>query len=280
MGTSSVYGGPTNSNPKDNPLLPNDFDFGGESNPEEDNSQEDVDSQSDETVTDDNAEPNQRDEVSWKDAKTYMSKLASGTNKNTGRAISNHIKAYGGSRAASKTARAGINTVIGLGNFANKASSSSFKTVLEEYKIDYGNKSPREVLNELTNLIAPIPITKDDSIARKALIVTLEFIYEMFDKEDMDYDSIDENSINLMVPNFIENYIYERIISDLGSRIEFNSESSQDAMNTETELKEYINAKVDIAFKGIDFTKINFNDTTTKNEVESLINQCYTLMEE
>jgi len=280
MGTSSVYGGPTNSNPKDNPLLPNDFDFGGESNPEEDNPQEDVDSQSDETVTDDNDEPNKRVEVSWKDAKTYMSKLASGTNKNTGRAISNHIKAYGGSRAASKTARAGINTVIGLGNFANKASSSSFKTVLEEYKIDYENKSPREVLNELTNLIAPIPITKDDSIARKALIVTLEFIYEMFDKEDMDYDSIDENSINLMVPNFIENYIYERIISDLGSRIEFNSESSQDAMNTETELKEYINAKVDIAFKGKDFTKINFNDTTTKNEVESLINQCYTLMEE
>lgn len=280
MGTSSVYGGPKNSNPKDNPLLPNDFDFGDESNPEEDNPQEDVDSQSDENTEDNNEESKPKDEVSWKDAKTYMSKLASGTNKNTGRAISNHIKAYGGSRAASKTARAGINTVIGLGNFVSKASSSSFKSVLEEYKIDYENKSPREVLNELTNLIAPIPVTKDDSIARKALIVTLEYIYEMFDKENIDYDSIDENSINLMVPNFIENYIYERIISDLGSRIEFNSESSQDAMNTETELKEYINAKVDIAFKGKDFTKIDFNDSTTKNEVESLINQCYTLMEE
>ena len=51
-------------------------------------------------------------------------------------------------------------------------------------------------------------------------------------------------------------------------------------MDTENELKEYINAKVDIAFKGKDFTKINFNDKSTKNEVESLFNQCYTLMEE
>lgn len=282
MGTSSVYGGPTNSNPKDNPLLPNDFDFGEDSNPEkeEENPQEDVDSQSDENAQDNNEELRPRVEVGWKDAKTYMSKLASGTNKNPGRAVSNHIKAYGGSKAASKTARAGINTVIGLGNFASKAASSSFKTALEAYNIDYINKSPREVLNELTNLLAPVPITKDDSIARKALIVTLEYVYEMLDEENLDYDSIDENSINLMIPKFIENYIYERIISDLGSRIEFNSESSQDAMNIETELKEFINAKVDIAFKGKDFTKINFNDSTTKNEVESLINQCYTLMEE
>lgn len=281
MGTSSIYGGPTNNNPKDNPLLPNDFDFGKDDNPEESNPQEEDDSQGDENTEESNNEnSNQITEVNWKDAKNYMAKLASGTYKNTGRAISNHIKAYGGSKAASKTAKSAVSTVIGLGNFTNKVSSSSFKATLEEYKIDYENKSPREVLNQLTNLIAPVPITKDDSIARKALIVTLEYIYEMFDEENIDYDSIDENSINLLIPKFIENYIYERIISDLGSRIEFNSESLQDALNTESELKEYINAKVDIAFKGKDFSQINFNDTTTKNRVESLINQCYTLMEE
>lgn len=280
MGTSSIYGGPTNSNPKDNPLLPNDFDFGKDDSTDEENSQEEKEPQEDKNTDNDIEKPKPREEVSWGDAKSYMSKLASGTYKNTGRAISNHIKAYGGSKAASKTARAGVNTVISLGNFTSRASSSSFKTVLEEYKIDYENKSLREVLNELTNLIAPVPITKDDSIARKALIVTLEYIYEMLDEENINYDSIDVNTLNLMVPKFIENYIYERIINDLGSRIEYYSESSLDAMNTETELKEYINAKVDIAFKGKDFTQINFNDTTTKNEVESLINQCYTLMEE
>lgn len=280
MGTSSIYGGPKSSNPKDNPLLPNDFDFGENNDSEEDNPQDENVSQSDENTDENNdKESKPIDQVSWRDAKNYMSKLSSGTYNNIGRAISNHIKAYGGSKAASKTAKAAVNTVIGLGSFTNKVSSSDFKTVLEEYKIDYENKSPREVLNELTNLIAPIPITKDDSIARKALIVTLEYIYEMFDEENIDYNSIDENIINLMVPRFIENYIYERIINDLGSRIELNSGSPQEAINIETELKEHINAKVDIAFKGKDFTEINFNDSTTKNEVESLINQCYTLME-
>lgn len=274
MGTSSIYGGPPNNRPKDNPLLPDDFDFGNE-NPEEENPKEYED-----TGENNDEIQNPTERVSWKDAKSYMSNLASGKYKSTGRAISNHIKAYGGSKAASKTARAGISTAIDLGNFSNKASASSFKNVLEEYKIDYENKSPREVLNELTNHIAPVPITKDDSIARKALIVTLEYIYQMFDDENLDYDSIDSSTLNLMVPKFIENYIYERIINDLGSRVEENSKSPEEAMNLETELKDYINAKVEIAFKGKDFSKINFNDSATKNEVESLLNQCYTLMEE
>lgn len=273
MGTSSIYGGPTNSNPKDNPLLPDDFDFNEDTNQEEDDIQLEENPGNEE-------EEKQVTDVGWKDAKTYMSKLATGKYSNTRRAISNHIKAYGGSKAASKTARAGIKTTINLGSFANRAIASSFGTVLEEFKIDYFNKSPREVLNELINLIAPVPVTKDDSIARKALIVTLEYIYEMFDEENIDYDSIDKNSLNLMVPKYIENYIYERIINDLGSRIEYNSGSSVDAINTENDLKEYINAKVDVAFRGKDFSQINFNDATTQNQVESLINQCYTLMEE
>ncbi|WP_417876097.1 Qat anti-phage system associated protein QatB [Winogradskyella sediminis] len=286
MGTSSIYGGPPNSNPKDNPLLPNDFDFDENDKHEEDateegNNEEDDNSQNEGDTEENNTEESDPPkEVSWRDAKNYMAKLASGTYKDKRRAVSNHIKAYGGAKAASKTAKSGVGTVIGLGNFANKVNSSSFRTTLEEYNIDYKDKSPREVLNELTNLIAPVPITKDDSIARKALILTLEYIYEMLDEENMDYDSIDKNAFNLMIPKFIENYIYERIINDLGSRIELNSDTPQEAMSLETELKEYINAKVEIAFKGKDFSKINFNDATTQNKVESLINQCYTLMEE
>ena len=101
----------------------------------------------------------------------------------------------------------------------------------------------------------------------------------MFDEENLDYDSIDIDSLNLIIPKFIENYIYERIINDLGSRIESYSENSDKAMETESDLKDYINSKVEIVFKGKDFSKINFNDSSTKQEVERLFNQCYTLME-
>lgn len=259
-----MYNGPSGS-PQSNPLLPDDFDLDND-NSDNDQSQSDND--------------NNSTEVSWKDAKSYMAKLASGQYKNKGRAVSNHIKAYGGSKAASMTAKAGVNTIISLGSFANTASSSNLKNALEAYNIDYSNKTPKEVLNELTNLIAPIPITKDDSIARKALIVTLEYIYELFEKENLDYETIDPKLFNLMVPKYIENYIYERIINDLGSRIEEKSKSCQEAINLENELKEYINAKVDVAFKDKDFSKVDFNSPTIKKEVESMINQCYTIMEE
>ena len=269
MGTSSIYGGPNGGSPKDNPLLPDDFNLGDGDGPEQG-----------EEEGEDTSKPISDRDVSWKDAKTYMSKLASRTYTNTGKAVSKHVRAYGGSRAASKTAAAGISTAIGLGSFVSLANSEGIKAIFQEYKIEYQDKSPKEVLNELINVLAPVPVTKDDAVARKAVIITLEFLYELFEQENIDYDSIEVEAFNIIVPKFIENYIYERILNDLGSRIELYSENAEEALQREVELKEYINAKVDIAFKGISFEQVNFNDNSTPEEVEKLFNQCYTLMEE
>lgn len=270
MGTSSMYKGHSNSNSQGNRLLPSDFDE-NESNDNENNGDEN---------TQDNKSPNENtvsdNNVSWQTAKTSMSKIASGkSSSSVNKAISNYIKAHGGAKSASKTAKSGIRTVLSLGNFINNVSSQGFKQTLENYKIDYTDKSAKDVLSELINHLAPSPITKEDSIARKALIVTMEILYELIENENLEIDRIDHKTFNFIIPKYIECYIYERIINDLGSRIETASLNSIQARKIEQEIKDYINSKVDIAFKGKDFEKMSF----TKNEVESLYNQCYTIME-
>lgn len=268
MGTSSMYKGHSNSNSQGNPLLPSDFDE-NEDNDNENNGDEN---------TEDNKNPNENkvsdNNVSWQTAKTSMSKIASGKSS-VNKTISNYVKAYGGAKTASKTAKSGVRTVLSLGSFINNVSSQGFTQTLENYNIDYKDKSAKDVLSELINHLAPSPITKEDSIARKALVVTMEILYELIDNENLEIDKINNETFNFIIPKYIECYIYERIINDLGSRIEIASSNSYQAIKIEQEIKDYINSKVDIAFKGKNFEKMSF----TKNEVESLYNQCYTIME-
>ncbi len=268
MGTSSMYSGYSNGSSQRNPLLPNDFDENENNN----------DEQSNNDVNPDELQPQENKindkNVTWQTAKTSMSKIASGKSS-VKNAISNYVKAHGGARSASKTSKSGIATLINIGKFINNVSSEGYTETLEKYKIDYTDKSAKDVLSELINYLAPSPITKEDSIARKALIVTMEQLYELLEKENLEIDKINNETLNFIIPKYIESYLYERIINDLGSRIETTSLNSKQAIKIEKDIKEYINAKVDIAFKGKDFEKISFN----KKDVESLYNQCYTIME-
>ena len=59
MGTSSIYGGPPNSNPKDNPLLPNDFDFDENDKHEEDTTEEGNNEEDGNPQNEDNTEENE-----------------------------------------------------------------------------------------------------------------------------------------------------------------------------------------------------------------------------
>lgn len=269
MGTSSMYGGYSDGNNKRNPLLPDDFNDGSESENGAEQNQENEQINNKNNLNDNN----------WQNAKTLFGKLASGNSKNISGAVSKYVKAHGGSKSATKNAATGVKTTISLGNFLSNASTNGIKETLESINIDYKDKSLVEVLNDIINYLAPTPITKEDSIARKALIVTMEKLYELIENEDINFEfekKLDSNVLNNIIPLYVENYIYERLINDLGNNIEKNSINSSSAVKIEKELREYINSKVEIAFKAKDLS----NSAFSKKEVESLYNQCYNVMED
>lgn len=276
MGTSSMYGGYSNGGSQNNPLIPPDF---------EDNEQENTNNQ--EEPNPDNEEPEQNLEdnkigkqeeqnVEWSNAKTFMSKVASGRSNNIKGAVSKYVKAYGGAKSASKNAVGGIKTTINLGNFVRSVSEQGLKETLEAYKIDYKDKNTKEILSELINILAPSPSTKDDAVSRKALILTMEVLYELIEKENLEIEAIEKLDVNIIVPTYIEAYIYQKLINDLGSRIESNSKSAADAVALEKDIKEYIHSKIEIVFKGKEIKDYEFS---TK-EILSLYNQCYTVIED
>ena len=269
MGTSSIYTGPTG-----NPLLPEDFE-----DPSPTDSQNNENSQE---SNEDNQQHTNGIYYEWTTAKTNMSKYASGTSSNYKGAISSYIKAYGGAKNAAKSAFGGIKSTVSFGQFLINSSNQGIRETLSQYKIDYEGRAAKDILTDVINQISPLPITKEDSVARKALIRTMEMLYEKIEDENKDIstlDKIDKELLNDMIPIQIESYIYERIINDLGSRIEEHSSSPADAINKENELKEYIHSKVDTTLKNNDFSQIDFNkDVSIK--VENLYSQCYKVMED
>ena len=282
MGTSSMYGGYSNGGSQNNPLIPPDFEDNEQENNdngESENNQGDQNSEnedSEQNSEDNKVEKQEEQTVEWSNAKTFMSKVASGRSNNIKGAVSKYVKAYGGAKSASKNAVGGIKTTINLGNFVRGISEQGLKETLNAYKIDYKDKSTKEILSELVNILAPSPSTKDDAVSRKALILTMEVLYELIEQENLEIEAIEKLDVNIIIPTYIEAYIYQKLINDLGSRIESNSKSAADAVALEKDIKEYIHSKIEVVFKGKD---IKDHEFSTK-EILSLYNQCYTVMED
>lgn len=269
MGTSSMYNGMNG-----NPLLPKDF------NPDSDNP-EDKDREGDDNSKKSDS-PKTNPNKNWKDAKTSMSKYASGRSTNFKGAISQYVKAHGGSKSAARTAKSGLRTTTALGSFFRGVSSDGIREVLTKKGIDLEGKSAQDIFHDIINLIAPIPVSREDSIARKALIETMEILYDSFDEEDKDIEilnNVDGNTLNRIIPLYIEQYIYERLINDLGSRIETNSSSSSDAVKKEKEIKDYINAQIEVSLEDKDFSQFDFDNRGSLTKIKKIYTDCYNVIE-
>ncbi|MBF0577596.1 hypothetical protein [Dysgonomonas sp. GY617] len=301
MGTSSMYGGSNRS-----PLLPSDFNDGegspdnnpippNDPDPEQENNNSDGDNQpekenplekpSEKESTPQELSSQEPQYSSWRSAKNSMSKYASGkggqnAKRNT---LSNYVKSRGGSENAAKSAKSAIRTTINIGNFFDDVSKKGITQVLEEYQIPIEGRKPKEILNDVINILAPTPDLNDDSVARKALINTMSIIYEKFDNEKQDIsllDSFDSNISKMLITKYIETFIYERLIHDLGSRIERKAENSGTAAKIEKELKDYIETKVSTTLKDKPLTMINSQTKNVYVLVEGLYEQCYKVLED
>lgn len=265
------------------PLLPPDFNDGSGENQDIPNQPENNPSGSEPAPQ----EPilNNPQYSSWRAAKNSMSKYASGNGGHNGKrnAVSNYVKSYGGARNAAKSAISAIKTTINIGDFFGGVSKRGIEQVLKEHQIIIEGRRPKEILTDIVNILAPIPDLNDDSVARIALMKTMSIIYEKFEDEKQDIsllDSLDSDISKLLVSKYIETFIYERLIHDVGCRIEKKSDNSHEALRIENELREYIESKVSTTLKDEPLSSINSQAGNVHAFVEKLYNQCYKVLED
>lgn len=253
MGTSSMYGGPTDKNP----LLPDDFE--------------------DEAI-----DPKQMDEKNkmlWKSAKHNMTNYVKGKDSGSPQKVMrSYYRAGGRASKLANTSSSGINAIASLGNLLKSVQSQGLTYTLDNLKVSWRGKSVQVVLSELVNVISPEAATKEDIVARKALIDTTSEIYKIMEKNNSDIDSLDaldDSMIEILLCNFISTYIFERILSDLGHSFEKHLDNTLKAKRLEKNLKDYIKSSIDSKLGDSRLANIDYEHPDVKDIITKVFQDCY-----
>lgn len=249
MGTSNIFRG----NKDKNPLLPLDY------------------------VEQDHQESHL---VTWKTAKTVMSKyVASGGTQGTAKhVIQQAIRANGGSHKMTRSAISGVRAASAIGSFFVGIREQGISTTLQQLGIQYEGRSVVEIFSKLINIVTPAAETKEDIVAREASQAALSNVYEYVSDNNMDLSCLDHMAIELMdkaMKSFFTEYIWGSIMKDLESRIEQYMNDVSSAFEREQELKDTIEAVVDVEYdKSESLLHGNINDA-----VITLTERCLGILE-
>lgn len=273
MGTSSIYGGPTDKNP----LLPEGFE--DDYLNDEDSEKSNYDHETDEN---EGQEKEPLNGGSWQETKKAMSQYITGSSNSKGRVVSNYVRATGGSKVASNQAVSGRGSTIQLGRFLSSIVQNGIYKTLENLQINHIGKSVETLLSEIVNSISPNSNSKEDAVARNALIEVECKMYEYIVENGLkieSLDSINEAMFNEIMSSYITAYIFERMLSDLQSRFEKYADNAQTALQKEKEFREYIQISVELMLNDVRLSKLDYQDKSIDRIIRDLYTECYRVLE-
>ncbi|HHX67669.1 MAG TPA: hypothetical protein GX708_06380 [Gallicola sp.] len=272
MGTSSIFDGPVKN------LLPNDYD-----DLDEIDSPDDLDQDPTDIPDNPDEEEVQGIPYRWKDAKDAMTRYVKGSSSDRGKVMSRYVRASGGSNQLSRTSTSGKNATINLGRVIQAFRDSGVGKTLKSLQIDFVNKSAKEVLSELVNVISSDADSKEDIAARGASIEAISELYDIVLKNDGSIESlskIDENTFRKVIEVFVSEYIFIRVMGDLQSRFEQHENNPKESIKKEKELKSYITTKVELRLKEMKPENHDYHSSSIEKEINDLYKTCFRAFEE
>lgn len=259
MGTSTIYQGPV----KNNPLLPDGYING-------DNS-ENVDQVALDTP-----------EVEWKTVKTNLSKIINGTygerHENYEHVVGQYVKASGGSSRMVQSARSGVRAGRALGGFFKSISNNGVENSLRDLEIEFENKSANEVISLVVDALAPDAVTKEDIVARSAVMDAMSFVYEYIERNNMNLDCLNNMPPELSMKSmcaYMQSYIWGLMQRDLQSRFEKYVSDPVKAKVLRNDFKEIVHSTVDVEFKKLK----NNIDFSSKQVIPEIMGKCFLALE-
>lgn len=216
----------------------------------------------------------------WAVSKGALSRYAKGTGGSSLRKAANsYVRTLGGSSKATKASAKGISTGGVFVNFIGSVSRNGYAETLKQFGLaDCIGKSSEEVLAKIADRIAPIGSTNDDAIARNAVLVSLDALYEKLLNEGKDIEalgSLDEEALKNSVEEFVGTYIFKKWVYEVGLAIEKNELTEKEAINLEKEIKVFVRDEVKSSLKDKDIIKLDLNAGEGKKMIENIFELAY-----
>ena len=255
MGTSASGTGPKGKTP----LLPS-WATDSDNAPETD---EKNNQQSDDTLNETvDSKPETVPTQKLSGTKSILTRISNGGSGSSFKTFAkSYIKSSGGSRAATKSSIAGINVGRNYLGFLSGVSKEGFNETLQKYDLsDCIGKSSEEVIAKIADRIAPTGSTNDEAIARAAIMITFDRLYEKILDSGRDIeslDSINSETLSDTVVEFVSAYIFKKWVYEAGIALERNDLAESEAIKLENEMRFFIRDEVKNGFKKADISKID-----------------------
>jgi hypothetical protein len=188
--------------------------------------------------------------------------------------------ALGGAARAAASATGGVRAAGGLGEFFADVSRDGLDATLDRYGLeDLVGSEPLEVLNEIAARVAGAGDSPEEAVAREAVLDVLAEIYgdaETFD--DMEALAVDADAIRDFLARYLTDYIYKRVLHDLGDRISDNAGSPEEAARLEQQIREQIRALVALDLSTIDPLDFDWTGPTGQERMRALLADAFRMI--
>ena len=236
MGTSSSFKGKVG-----NALLPNDF------NSDDDMLDENI---GNEDYKDDDDKNTTENSINWTTAKTSMSKYISSSG-----IVRNYIKASGGSNRLISNSSNSRAAASKIGNILIRFTTQGIGKTLDDIGLSLQYCSLPEAISRLVNYVQDSAVSKNDVAIRTATANTFEKLIEL----KVDDDRVEQSTATVLMQYFMADLLWQQMLIDFGYSFEKYGNDLNMLIKVEAEMKEYIKANVEEAFrrnKGTFFRKI------------------------
>jgi hypothetical protein len=223
----------------------------------------------------------------WARAKATMTRFANQGGvgpTNVANVMSDYVVAHGGAKRATSTF-AGRSAAQKLGGFLSTMSRDGISEALREIGLeDLVGKDASTILYTLTDRIAGAANTLDEVIARRATIEILTEILENAESEDeideLYGQGLSQERIEELLERFISLSIYERLLQELGDRIDDASVTTGEKRKTEDLIKDFVEQNTRVHFGGTDVLSLDWEGDTGKALVDMLFEEAYNVFVE
>ncbi len=185
-----------------------------------------------------------------------------------------------GAAAAATGAVAAKRAARNLGGFLGLAAGTGLTSALRaEGLSDLVGSDTMSVLSTLVDRLAGPGNTLDDAAARAAMLAVLmsEFsdavTYE--DLEDLWSRRLSTQGVIDLLEKFLIEYVYQRMLVDVGDRIQNGAITSESAHKVERDLHEYIVASVQFEMVNVDPLILDWNGEQGQSLIDRLLLDAY-----
>lgn len=222
---------------------------------------------------------------SWPTAKRMATRFARQGGTGAGpvtpdQVIRSYIVALGGAAAAVAGAIAGRSVASRLGGFLTAASGQGLGTALQEQQLSaLVGQDTTDVLQGLVDHLAGPGRTLEEAAARSALLVVLSEEFEQAgtfaEMEALCTQKLDADGVLRFLERFLEEYVYHRMVEELGDRLANGAITSADACKVEQDIHAFIVAHVRLELAYIDPLTLDWEAPEAQQLVDRLLTLAY-----